>query len=570
VDHPRICRLRYQCEGEEREIAVGKAPLLIGRAQGCDLVLPHESVSRHHARVSRSGKEWIISDLGSKNGIKVNTFRTPQHQLNDGDRIDLGTIRLNVWIRPDPPTGPARVVFEVSHDPRLHTEIVDMDRLDSLLTDRGASTDLSLTALSFAEIEEAGRALPGLMEGTGNTTRLSGAVWAERLGPLRLFSEASEALLTGESLDETLEQILALVFNNLPAERGVICLYDEKTDTNQPKVMRTREGVPDDPIVISTHIVNDVIKQKQALLVRDAHQDERYGNAESIEKLQIRTAMCAPLYRDGRVVGFIYVDRRRPERPFETEHLHALSTLAVLSAVAVEQATLRDGIRREQEIRARLARYSSPAVVERIVQAPGMASRAMVAEEGEVSVLFADLTGFTSLAERMAPAEVVQVLNQVLERFTEAVFALDGTLDKFRGDGMMAFFGAPLHFRDHAERAVETALRMQEMLEERNEYSPAARRLTMRIGINSGPVVVGDIGSPQRKDYTVIGDVVNTASRLESFVAEPGQVVIGHETHRLLEGAFRCTPLEEVRLRGKREVVRPYLVLGRASKPTGA
>lgn len=567
VDDPRICRLRYQCEGEERESTVGRDPLLIGRAQGCDLMLQHESVSRHHARVSRNRKGWMITDLGSKNGIKINTFRTTQQQLCDGDRIDLGTIRLNVSIRPDPPTAPARVVFEVSQDSRLQTEIIDMGRLDSLLSEGDSATDLSLTALSFAEIEQAGRALSDAALAAGKRSRQSGSVWAERLGPLRLFSEASEALLTGESLDETLEQILALVFNNLPAERGVICLYDEKTDTSDPKVMRTREGVPDDPIVISTHIVNDVIKQKQSLLVRDAHQDERYGSAESIARLQIRTAMCAPLYRDGRVVGFIYVDRQKPERPFETEHLQALSTLAVLSAVAVEQATLRDGIRHEQNIRARLARYSSPAVVERIVQAPGMASRAMVADEGEVSVLFADLTGFTSMAERMAPAEVVQVLNQVFERFTEAVFALDGTLDKFRGDGMMAFFGAPLHFRDHAERAVETALRMQEMLAERNEYSPTARRLTMRIGINSGPVVVGDIGSPQRKDYTVIGDTVNIASRLESFVAEPGQVVIGHETHRLLGEAFRCEALEEVRLRGKREVVRPYLVLGRTPKP---
>ena len=293
-------------------------------------------------------------------------------------------------------------------------------------------------------------------------------------------------LLAGDSLDETLEQILALVFNNLPAQRGVICLYDEETDTSEPKVMRTRDGVPGDPIVISTHIANDVIKHKQSLLVRDAHQDDRYGSADSIIRLKIRTAMCAPLYREGRVAGFIYVDRQRPDRPFDTEHLQALSTIAVLSAVAVEQATLRDGIRHEQESRARLSRYSSPAVVERIVQAPGMAGRAMVAEEGEVSVLFADLTGFTSMAERMAPAEVVQVLNQVFERFTEAVFALDGTLDKFRGDGMMAFFGAPLQLHDHAERAVEAALRMQEMLEERNQYAPDARRLAMRIGINSG------------------------------------------------------------------------------------
>ncbi len=549
---------------------VGEDPLLIGRAQNCDLMLQHESVSRHHARVSRSGHGWAITDLDSKNGIKINTFRTTHQSLNDGDRIDLGTVRLQVSIGPASSTSPTRVVFEDSQEPRLQTEFIDMGQLDSLLSQSDAASEPTRTALAPVEDDRAEEPLPGMAPRGRTNTRQSGSVWAEHLGPLRLFSEASEVLLAGASLDETLEQILALVFNNLPAQRGVICLHDEETGTSEPKVMRTREGGADDPIVISTHIANDVIEHKQSLLVRDAPRDERYGGADSIIRLKIRTAMCAPLYRDGRVAGFIYVDRQRPDRPFEIEHLQALSTIAVLSAVAVEQATLRDGIRHEQESRARLSRYSSPAVVERIVQATGMAELAMVADEGEVSVLFADLTGFTSMAERMAPAEVVQVLNQVFERFTEAVFALDGTLDKFRGDGMMAFFGAPLQLPDHAERAVEAALRMQDMLEEWNRYAPDGRRLAMRIGINSGVVVVGDIGSPQRKDYTVIGDAVNIASRLESFVAEPGQVVIGHETRQRLGKAFQCRALEKVRLRGKRQVVRPHLVLGRSEKPSRA
>jgi len=564
----QVCRLRYRSEGDECEVIVGEAPLLIGRAQDCDLMLPHESVSRHHARVSQSRQGWMITDLDSKNGIKINTFRTAQQRLNDGDCIDLGTVRLQACIGPASSTSPPRVVFEDSREPQLQTEVIDMGELDSLLSQRHAASEPAGTALLSSEIGQADESLTKLVPSDRTHTRQSGSVWAEHLGPLRLFSEASEVLLAGDSLDETLEQILALVFNNLPAERGVICLHDEETETSEPKVTRTREGVPDDPIVISTHIANDVIKHKQSLLVRDAHRDDRYGSADSIIRLKIRTAMCAPLVRDGRVAGFIYVDRQRPDRPFDTEHLQALSTIAVLSAVAVEQATLRDGIRHEQESRARLSRYSSPAVVDRIVQATGMAGSTMVVDEGEVSVLFADLTGFTSMAERMAPAEVVQVLNQVFERLTEAVFALDGTLDKFRGDGMMAFFGAPLQLHDHAERAVEAALRMQEMLEDWNQNSPDDRRLAMRIGINSGVVVVGDIGSPQRKDYTVIGDAVNIASRLESFVARPGQVVIGQETRRRLGEAFDCRALQEVRLRGRRRAVRPYLVLERGAEPT--
>jgi adenylate cyclase len=193
----------------------------------------------------------------------------------------------------------------------------------------------------------------------------------------------------------------------------------------------------------------------------------------------------------------------------------------------------------------------------------------MVADEGEISVVFADLTGFTTMAERLPPSEVVLILNQVFERLTSAVFALDGTLDKFRGDGMMAFFGAPLAMPDHAERAVEAALQMQEALEALNEAREGVRPIRMRIGVNSGSAVIGDIGSPQRKDYTVIGDVVNIASRLESSVAQPGQVVIGEATWQAAQSRFHADALEAVMLKGKRKSVQPYLVTGRIEAEIG-
>jgi adenylate cyclase len=214
-------------------------------------------------------------------------------------------------------------------------------------------------------------------------------------------------------------------------------------------------------------------------------------------------------------------------------------------------------------MRARLARYSSPAVVEQILGGPGTTERAMAAVEQDVTILFADLTGFTRMAEDMRSADVIQVLNRIFERLTEVVFTLEGTLDKFRGDGMMAFFGAPLPMPDHAERAVEAALRMQAALAELNAATGHEGGIRMRIGINSGPVVVGDIGSPQRKDYTVIGDVVNIASRLESAIARPGQVVIGQDTFERLGVEFETQPLEPVLVKGRQQVVHPHLVIKR-------
>ena len=209
-----------------------------------------------------------------------------------------------------------------------------------------------------------------------------------------------------------------------------------------------------------------------------------------------------------------------------------------------------------------LFRSCAPAVVDRITRDTDDVQRDMVSDEGEVSVLFADLTDFTSMAENLRPSEVIRLLNQIFERLSSAVFDYEGTLDKFRGDGMMAFFGAPLAQPNHAERAVRSALRMQALLADVNANTHKGRFISMRIGINSGPVVVGDIGSPQRKDYTVIGDVVNVASRLESSVAQPGQVVIGPRTYRQVAQLFHCEELEAVRLKGRIRTVKPHLVLG--------
>lgn len=556
-----VCRLRYEAERPEDDciFVVEDRTMTLGRAAECDLVLNHESVSRAHARLSRDAGSWRIEDLGSKNGIRVNTFRVDAQQLRDGDRIDLGTARLYVEIGPlGGVASPANVVISEQEQPSLHTEVLELSELSSLLAapEAGDRAATGRGAVDRAAVERS-----DLSQSLARVGEVQAGEAAAKL--LRIVGEAAEALISCDSLDETLDRILSLVFGNLPAERGVICLYDEASRRTEPKVMRTLDGIPDQPIHISSNIVRHVLDEKQALIVSDTQTDERFGTAESVITMQIHSVMCAPLYRDGRAAGFIYTDRQTSSAPFDLPDLHVLSALAMLSAVAIETAALRDSIRHEQELRARLARYSSPAVVEQILRASSPTGHDMSADERDVTVLFADLKGFTSMAENMRSAEVIRILNRVFERLTAVVFDLEGTLDKFRGDGMMAFFGAPLTMPDHAARAVEAALRMQESLAELNDRHKSLRDLRMRIGINSGPVVVGDIGSPQRKDYTVIGDVVNIASRLESFVAGPGEVVVGRDTWERVEDRFAGEPLEAVQVKGKQQSVHPWLVVGR-------
>src|SRR6185295_9942805 len=165
--------------------------------------------------------------------------------------------------------------------------------------------------------------------------------------------------------------------------------------------------------------------------------------------------------------------------------------------------------------RERLQRYHSPSVVSRILEGGDDADAPFIAQERDLTVLFADIVGFTAMAEGMPPPQVAQLLNTYLGVMSDIVFEHEGTLDKFIGDAVMAVFGAPLEQPDHALRAVRTAQDMRRALSRLN--ANRASPIRMRISVHSGAALAGDMGSPKRREYTVLGDVVNTASRLEKL-----------------------------------------------------
>jgi adenylate cyclase len=355
--------------------------------------------------------------------------------------------------------------------------------------------------------------------------------------------------------------VLDLIFEYLPVNQASVLLFDEATTQLMPRIQRAARGTSTEQIRISRNIANEAVTSKKAVLVMDAEQDPRFDASASIVSLGIRSAMAAPLCHKGKVSGLIYVDRRA-SHVFTHSHLEVLSILAGLSAAAVDKAMLHARIERERKIRERLSRYNAPAVIDRIVSADDLEACAMTAEERDVTVLFADISGFTSLSENMSARAVTELLNEIFEALTEEVFREGGTLDKFIGDAVMVFFGAPLTQEDHAERAVRVALAMQRRVTKLNASRGADEQLGIRIGINSGPVVVGDVGALQRKDYTVIGDTVNTACRIESFIAHDGDVVIGPATFDAVKDRFECRELPATKLKGKALPLTTYQVVG--------
>lgn len=231
-----------------------------------------------------------------------------------------------------------------------------------------------------------------------------------------------------------------------------------------------------------------------------------------------------------------------------------------------------EDISREKRMKNTMYRYLTPRVAEQVMALGEDAL--MVGERKEVTILFSDIRGYTTLTENLGAAEVVSLLNQYFETMVEAVFNHEGTLDKFIGDALMAVFGAPLPLTEnHAWKAVQAALEMRQRLEEFNQRRVIQKqpKIHIGIGISSGEVVSGNIGSHKRMDYTVIGDGVNLSSRLEAITKEYGcDIIISEFTYQLCRDRIWVRELDKIRVKGKHQAVNIYELIGDRATPLDA
>ena len=222
-------------------------------------------------------------------------------------------------------------------------------------------------------------------------------------------------------------------------------------------------------------------------------------------------------------------------------------------------------LREKEMIKRAFTRYVAREVVEEILKDPERL--VLTGERREVTVLFCDVRGFTPLSERLSPEEVVALLNDFYPLMIETTFKHDGTLDKFMGDAVMAIFGAPIAHPDHSARAVLTALAMREGIQglNRRRAEEGKEGVAIGIGVSAGEAVAGTVGTEDRMEYTVVGDSVNLAARLESN-AKAGQILISHRTWEKVKDVVDTRALGVIKVKGKEEQVSVYEVLGVAGQ----
>ncbi len=244
------------------------------------------------------------------------------------------------------------------------------------------------------------------------------------------------------------------------------------------------------------------------------------------------------------------LDSQVATNAFSEKDLRIFTGIATQAATAIQNARFAHKIEYEARTRAQFQRFFSPSMVQQMVE--GKLKLDGVGETRDVTILFADIRGFTSMTENADAHEIVELLNDYFEVMVEVLFEFEGTLDKYVGDEIMALFGVPVSSEDAVIRAVKCAVEMQNALIEFNQTRTAENQdpVYVGIGVNTGPVIYGAIGSTKTLQYTVIGDAVNIASRLCS-VAKAGEVIISLETMQQVKDHINVIELPKVKVKGK-------------------
>lgn len=532
-------------EGKSFDVPLGAEELTIGRrAELNSLPIPDSRVSGQHARIYQQHGRYVIEDRGSKNGTFVNGRRLAAHDphpIKHGDVISLANACRMTFLETEEP------VVHFSDEPLAPSIVFRAPVEPSGATRR-------------ADVTEFGPAVPqALAQELAQLNRL-----VERQAQrLNLLYRLGKSLSSVFSLDDIYRQATTVLFEVTPADRCCILIRDPEGDRLTPALIQSRQGKEIETghtLVISETVVRKVLDEGVSLASFSAQTDAALQSAHSIFTQGIHSVMCAPLIGRSGPLGVIYTDRRDPRETFTEDDLELLNAIAGQTAIAIDNALSYERLSREALARATLARFMPPFIVDQVVASPEHLKPG--GSNQIITVLFADIRGFTPLSEKTPPERIVELLNAYFQAMTDIIFAHGGTLDKYIGDGLMALFGAPYRSDDDAARAVGAAVAMQQRMAEfvQELVEMNLPPIGIGIGINTGPATVGYIGSEQRLDYTAIGDTVNLAARLESTAAR-GQIRISQMTKDAIGEEFPTNLIGSITVKGRQQPVQVYEVL---------
>src|SRR5438270_2399690 len=421
---------------------------MIGREPNKQIVLDDPRASRHHAHIkaNEDGSFMLIDGViangqikRSANKVFVNGEQKFEHPLKDGDRVTIGASTL----RFEQPKEERTADLSYDDKPLGHTQLL-MSAKDVLTTVlRQSDPGIS----GGAAVPRGDRVLESLQR---------------KANILSEIYEMSKALGAGFDLDRIFKMATDIIFRSTPADRVVALLSDgivTEQNADNAKLFPIATRARDEKLeaharkmTIGRTITRKVMKDRVALLSQDAAADEQFAGVDSIVSQGVRSTICAPLFTESGVHGALYADRLDPFSAFKPDDLELISAVAAQTAIAVENVRAHERLAKEEVARANYSRFLPEYVVKQILENPDSFKLGGVTQT--ITILFADIRGFTRISEHASPEKIVNLLNRYFSAMTDIIFAHGGTLDKYLGDGLMALFGAPTTTRKDAVNAV--------------------------------------------------------------------------------------------------------------------
>jgi adenylate cyclase len=527
---------------------VAQTNCTIGRAPDNAIVLDDPRASRYHAHIKPddNGSFTIIDGAvingqlrRSANKVFINGATQYEHKLKNGDRITIGASTLKFEQPVEERTS------EVRYDDRPlgHTQLLI------------SATDVMNTVFRSKGDEVAPSPVPSPQRDKMLDTL------QRKANILTALYEMSKTLGSVFDLNAIFDKATDVIFRSTPADRVVALLAESGGGGDEaeltPIAMRARDNRLEAharKLSIGRTITRKVMRDRVALLSQDAASDEQFAGVDSIVSQGVRSTICAPLVADTRVHGALYADRLDPFGAFKPDDLELISAVAAQTAIAVENARAHERLAREEVARANYSRFLPEYVVKQMLENPDSFKLGGVSQT--ITILFADIRGFTRISEHAPPERIVSLLNRYFSAMTDIIFAHGGTLDKYLGDGLMALFGAPTATPDDANNALNAAVAMQRRVlginvELSNEGLP---EIGVGMGLHTGEVIVGYIGSERRSEYTAIGDAVNTCSRLESN-ARGGEILMSDATAKAARSRYKLKPRDPITVKNREQPV---------------
>lgn len=522
----------------------------IGRAPDNTVVLDDPRASRYHAHVKAAddGSFTIIDGAvingqlrRSANKVFINGASEYEHKLMNGDRITIGASTLKF----EQPVEERTSDVKYDDRPLGHTQLL-ISANDVMNTVFRAKAEETVPTPSPLPTPQRDKMLDTLQRKANILTALY---------------EMSKTLGSVFDLNAIFDKATDVIFRSTPADRVVALLAESGSNADEPKLtpiaMRARDNRLDAHarrLSIGRTITRKVMKERVALLSQDAASDEQFAGVDSIVSQGVRSTICAPLVAETRVHGALYADRLDPFSSFKPDDLELISAVAAQTAIAVENARAHERLAREEVARANYSRFLPEYVVKQMLENPESFKLGGVSQT--ITILFADIRGFTRISEHAPPERIVSLLNRYFSAMTDIIFAHGGTLDKYLGDGLMALFGAPTATPDDANNALNAAVAMQRRvlginIELQEEGLP---EIGVGMGLHTGEVVVGYIGSERRSEYTAIGDAVNTSSRLESN-ARGGEILMSDATAKAARSRYKLQPRDPITVKNREQPI---------------